>query len=148
MNDQLSCQFLIKQRTWSKPTSLLIWTHFYPPCTTLSQRKYERLSTVVRGHKKENVRIHSYLGNSSLVKWVAAVGSALNHNPPLYCCSGSLHLRDGLQTWKGFRALHIPAFSWTLKMQASLNYLKAGQQGKDTQITLSLKPHFYYVGCT
>lgn len=89
MDDHLSCQLLIKQRRWSKPTRLLIWTHFYLPCTTLFQREYERLRTVVRGHKKENVKIHSYLGNSSLVKWVAVVGSALNHVPPLYCCSGS-----------------------------------------------------------
>lgn len=148
MDAQLSCQFLIKQRKWSKPTHLLIWRHFYPPCATLLQREYERLGTGVTGHKKENVNIHSYPGNSSLVKWVAAVGSALTQVPQLCCCSGSLHLRDGLQTWEGFRALHIPAFSGTLKIQASLNYLQAGQQGRDTQITPSLKTHFHCVRCT
>lgn len=73
----------------------------------------------VTGHKKENVKIHSYPGNSSLVKQAAAVGSALKHVPPLCCCSGSLQLRDDLQTWEGFWTLHIPEFSGTIKIQTS-----------------------------
>lgn len=56
---------------------------------------------MVIGHKKENVKIHSYPRYSSLVKCAAAGRSALNHVPSLYCSSVSLYLGDDLQTQEG-----------------------------------------------